>query len=126
MIGFLSFFIVWLLSGFFYDRMVVIPLRRRADTAEKAYAELNAQSAIRERDLIAERDHVSDAGGRIMNQLVESLHNSDRLAVTVRQYAKDIRETMVLLNDETAPKELVAAEEALRLHDSQVQLRNKP
>lgn len=125
MIGFLSFFIVWLLSGFFYDRMVVIPLRRRADTAEKAYSELSAQSAIRERDLIAERDHVSDAGGRIMNQLVESLHNSDRLAVTVRQYAKDIRETMVLMKDETPPKELVAAEEALRLHDEQVKLRNQ-
>lgn len=158
MISYLSTFFACVFSAvlsiYFYQQIVTIPLRRRAKTAEKAYSELTAQSAIRERELIKERtdaeahvvaertrrddrlrvahDDLSEAR-RLLDtvrkdaraSIEDAYINADRLAPVVFQYAKDIRETMVLMKDETPPKELVAAEEALRLHEEQVKLRNK-
>lgn len=108
---------------------------RRADTAEKAYAELTAQSARRERELLHElktavvqRDDFHGRWQSVLAQWKREVALSESLIplrLIVRQYAKDMRETMALLKDETPPKELVAAEEALRLHDEQVKLRTQ-
>lgn len=106
---------------------------RRANTAEKAYGELSAQSECREQHL---RDELNRSDARVTLQvqalaktstrLLEAQQVADLLAPIVRQYAKDLEETAALLKDEKPPTVIAECKSALELYDSHAQLRNQP
>ena len=116
MLLFLGIAILAACVGLYWVLSQIGAANRRAATAEQAYSELSAQSAIRERELLDE--------SKDLRRLVTGMNdNADLLATIVRQYAQDLRDTAALLKDEHPPVVILRAEAALRNHDEQVKLR---
>lgn len=90
-------------------------LRRKINTAEKAFAEVVSGAGKREAGLLTQMR-------KLRADLDSANADADRLAPIVEQYVKDMDSTAALLKDDQPPA-LAAERESLRLHAELLKLR---